>query len=277
MRNFLSSKLWPDHRTQWILHFSLYLLVLWLIHLIMISIIAFFHFQLDYSLSNIEDWVSYNAWEILVLTKLSAFWFYFRFLTIRVESRFPVRLMLQHGFSPLKFENLIPLLFILLFIFAVGLPEASDAILVSWLKVLWSYLGVVIFYGVDIFIFIALQDVYPLGKRDRRYLDIICALLLTIASYGIFPYVSGARVVLFLTLYLTSFFTHYLNHGKNWTLPVFYLFIVAAPLASFFGVDTVWAGRFAPLKMTHEIGIIESMVLIVALTFFKRFKETNKL
>lgn len=277
MRNFLSSKLWPDHRTQWVLHFSLYLLVLWLIHLIMISIIAFFHFQLEYSLSNIEDWVSYNAWEILVLTKLSAFWFYFRFLTIRVESRFPVRLMLQHGFTPLKFENLIPLVFILLFVFAVGLPQVSDAILVSWLKVLWSYLGVVIFYGVDIFIFIALQDVYPLGKRDRRYLDIICALLLMIASYGIFPYVSGARVVLFLTLYLTSFFTHYLNHGKNWTLPVFYLFMVAAPLASFFGVDTVWAGRFSPLKMTHEIGIIESIVLIVALTFFKRFKETIKL
>lgn len=275
-QNFLLSKIWPNHTTQWLLHFSLYLLVLWLIHIVMVSIIAFFHFQLDYNLSNIEDWVSYNAWEVLVLTKLLAFWTYFRFLTIRVESRFPIKLMLQHGFSPIKLESLLPLVFILLFIFMVGVPKVSQSILVSWLKILWSYIGVVIFYGVDIFVFIALQDVYPLKMKERRTMDIVCSLLLVMASYGLFPYAGSERVILFLTLYLTSFFTHYQGSGKNWTLPVFYLVVVAAPLASFFGVDPVWGERFSPFELTHEIGVVATIVLVVGLTFFKRLRDSAK-
>ena len=236
----------------------------------MISIIAFFHFQLGHGLANIEDWVSYNAWEILVISKLTSFWIYYRFLTIRVESRFPVRLMLQRGFVPLRFKSALPLIFIPLYFFLVGIPRGVDSIHVNWLKVLWSYLGITIFFGVDIFIFITLQDVYPLPKRQRLGLDFICALLLTLASFGIFPYVTGARVILFTTLFITAFFTHFYENLKNWTLPVLYLTLVAAPLSSFFGIDTVWGGRFSPFEMEHSIGIAACIVLLLAMIIYKR-------
>lgn len=267
-RNFIEA-IWPSTKFQWGLHFASYLLVMWLVHLAMISIIAFFHFQLGHGLSNIEDWVSYNAWEILVITKLTSFWAYYRFLTIRVESRFPVRLMLQRGFMPLGLKTLLPLLFIGFFLILVGKPLAVDAIHVNWLKVLWSYLGIAIFFGVDIFIFLTLQEVYPLGKRSQLFLDLLCALMLALASYGIFPYVKGSRIILFTTLFITAFFTHFYERHKNWTLPVLYLGLVAAPFAALFGVDSVWGGRFAPFQMESEVGPIACLVLIVALIVYR--------
>ncbi len=267
-RNFLAT-IWPSAKFQWGLHYASYLLVMWLVHLAMISIIAFFHFQLGHGLSNIEDWVSYNAWEILVITKLTSFWIYYRFLTIRVESRFPVRLMLQRGVLPLSFRTFLPLLFISCFVFLVGSPKGVDAIHVNWIKVLWSYLGIGIFFGVDIFIFLTLQEIYPLTKRTHVAMDLVCALMLSIASYGIFPYVTGSRIILFTTLFITAYFTHIIERHKNWTLPVLYLGFVAGPLAALFGVDSVWGGRFAPFQMQNVIDPISCIVLVGALIIYR--------
>lgn len=275
-KNFFST-VWPSPEFQWGLNYSCYLLVMWLVHLAMISIIAFFHFQLGHGLSNVEDWVSYNAWEILVITKLASFWIYYRFLTIRVESRFPVRLMLQRGFMPLGVRTFLPLLFIPLFLFLVGAPKGVDAIHVNWIKVLWSYLGIGIFFGVDIFVFLTLQEVYPLSKKSHLILDLVCALMLSLASYGIFPYVKGSRIILFTTLFITAFFTHFYERHKNWTLPVLYLGFVAAPLAALFGVDSVWGGRFAPFQMQHQIDPISCVVLVIALIIYRAiaFRESE--
>lgn len=50
-----------------------------ILHLISVSVISFFHFQLEHPLAIIEDWISSNSWFIFTFLKICLVWIFLKF------------------------------------------------------------------------------------------------------------------------------------------------------------------------------------------------------
>ena len=72
-------------------YFLGYQVTMLLTYLIIVSILAYFHFLLDHSLSVIEDWIFDHGWEIVIASKLLSLFIIVNFLNVQTDERAPLR------------------------------------------------------------------------------------------------------------------------------------------------------------------------------------------
>ena len=53
-----------------LVYYASYWLLILIVHHILISTVAFFHFQLDHRLGTIEEWIFAKGWEIILVSKV---------------------------------------------------------------------------------------------------------------------------------------------------------------------------------------------------------------
>ena len=223
----------------------------------LVSAISFFHFLLDHELGVIEAWLNRNGWEILVVSKslaaiivlkslkMNNYLFKDSWQLLRAGKFFPD----QKAVAVCVF---LPVFFLVLANqFTPGLaPNASAKFAAT------SYLGTIIFFMCDIFIVhSAVANFSVWRKRQILALATVLPALFIISTNAALPYLDQRSLFLPLHfLFLLGFVllnnnhlsnNHLSNNHKNETRNnlanlLLYCALVAGPVATVFGADTVW-------------------------------------
>ena len=229
--------------------------------LILVSLVAFFHFLLDHGLGIIEEWIFQHSYEILILSKLLSLVGILSFVNVWMEEKRPFRELLANtSIFPHYKIFAISLLQICVIMF-FGAPQWKFNGDISLLKTAMSFVGTIFFYLTDVVLLISLDRVIPLTGRAIWLSHFICSIMF----WGIakFTFFYGANVGSFI--FFNGFFCFYLaRYGKsNWTFPLTWLVLVVAPLASFMGMDMLWKNTYALFELTRKIGKVELFILVL--------------
>jgi len=258
-------------------YFISYWLLILVVHHILISSAAFFHFQLGHRLGTIEEWIFEKGWEIILATKLICSWLILKFISIKSDSRNPLRDIFIKGFSWPEKEIFVFTIFFLLITIFIGDPKKSNLVSISFIKPFLSYWGISLFFLTDVMVFNSLKSIHPFGKIERWCSYIIFSGVLYLSSKTIFLY----GLDLGFNLYLIAFISFYLSDWKreNWTIPAFFLLTCVAPLCAILGWDPIWKGSFTPMVFSRPLTSTNlSLIVFVALGYFfyKSRDDLNK-
>ncbi|PIP94598.1 MAG: hypothetical protein COW00_08775 [Bdellovibrio sp. CG12_big_fil_rev_8_21_14_0_65_39_13] len=244
--------------------------IYFIIYICVISLASFFHFQLNHSLSIIEDWLRLNGWKTLIIAKSISFFIPFKFLIIRFDVRSTIRSLLQEtqGKWEMSFLVIIVTNYIL-FAFLTA-PVTQVQLLPSFGNQILIYLSNTFVFSLDI-IFIALLDhLYPLNKRSRFLRDITYASLISVL-YKLSLQIDGNEVrFLFFQLFLLLQILHWKK--LNWLHPLIFILVVIAPLQAWFGLDIILKGEFSPLIPSKNLNWSEIFAILFIYLAYIRFK-----
>jgi hypothetical protein len=246
---------------------------MWFIQLILVSLISFIHFQLDHSLSIIENWIFDQGWEILTVTKIISTYIIFKFIIIRTDSRKPMHDLLIRGNARLSKSILIISAYALFYLMTFGRPVKSDQVSIEILKILSSYFGIIIYFMCDIIILNLIEILYPSSEKYRKYKIILLPILNHIFIVWSVPY---ARNISY-QIYFIFFILIYLSQLKklNWTYPLLYLAVVIAPIFSVMGLDFIWGSSYSFFVMRGELQFFHYLILTITTILFIRYKKAE--
>jgi hypothetical protein len=269
-----------------VLFFSLYHLVGWIFHLLLLSITAFFHFQLGHSLRSVDQWVVGHGWYLVMLTKLGGvftFWFF-----LRPEGHWRKVRVLAQEWLTIRFhrETVIILLFMAIYAFVVSNPVVNQNSS-SYAIALLSYFGITSFYLADLFIYNLLLTRLFLDQRGVLHLPPLWTLLILSfisaatlkVSYGHLHRIDVVLWVnLFFTFYLVGLYHHGGEGGVNWLGIVPYILLIFAPMGALLGVDPLWADRFSAFKLP-DVNLKFQFVIMITLSvlylLFLKYRRVN--
>ena len=250
-----------SHFAQQILYYTGYNFFIVVTTLVLVSLVAFFHFLLDHRLGIIEEWIFQNSYQILMLSKSLSLIGILSFIHVRAVVKNPIKIIIRKSFIFPHYKVLaISFLQIFVIIF-LAVPKWSGDGDVSLLNIITSFVGTVLFYLFDVFLLVSLQDMIPIKGLSVLLLNLIYSIIF----FGVakFTFFYGTNVGGFI--FFNSFFCFYLAQlGKNnWTFPLIWLILVAAPLASFMGMDILWKNTYALFEFTQKLDKIELFIVMI--------------
>lgn len=253
--------------TQFIFYFIVFLCV--------VSTAAFFHFQLNHSLSIIEDWLRLNGWKTLIISKAVSFFVIFKFLIIRFNVKESLRSLVLNTMG--KFEaSFFVLVFTnyFLMIYLTG-PISQEQLLPSFNNQLLIFISTVFVFSLDIIFIILIDRLYPLENRFRFFRDIAYASFWCVL-YKASLQIEGSSVrFVFFQLFLILQILHW--HRLNWLHPLLYITMVVAPLQAWFGLDMILKGEFSSFVPSRDLHWIELLsILIIYIVYFRLTGVRNR-
>ena len=250
-----------NHFVQQIIYYLGYNFFIVVTTLILVSLVAFFHFLLNHRLGVIEEWISQNSYQILILSKILSLAVILSFVNVRSTMKNPIKTLLRKGLIFPHYKVLaISFLQIFIIIFLAS-PEWGSRSDISFLNIATSFVGTVLFYLLDIFLLVALHDMIPVKGWPVFGLNLICSIIFFVVARFTFFYGTNVDGLIFFN----SFFCFYLSRfGKsNWTLPLIWLILVAAPLASLMGMDILWKNTHALFEFTQKLDKTELFIIML--------------
>lgn len=262
---------------NFVYYFCYWLLIL-IVHHILISTAAFFHFQLDHRLGTIEEWIFEKGWEIIILSKLFSSWLILKFISIKSDSRSPLRDVFTKGFHLPEKEIFIFAIFFILMSVMIGAPTKGALVSLYILKPMLSFLGITFFFLSDIMVFNSLKSIHPFSRIEKWSAYFIFSGVLYLFSKVIFLYGLDISFNLYLIALISFFFSDW--RQINWSIPAFFLISCIAPLSAFLGWDPIWKDSFTPLVFSRPLNAVNlSIIVIVAFGYFfyKSRQDSNTL
>lgn len=243
-----------------------------LIHLIVLSIVAFFHFLLEHRMGDIQDWVFFHGWEVVGLGKIIALIIMARFIGIlSIERRpFVYLFRFQRGFF--KKDVLMALTIFILGIIIVGDPQHIVGSEFDLYRTFVSFLGHFIFYGSDALVILALNKFLPLKDGQWRYQVVLFSLISFFVQKNVFLFGVGWKAEVIFALIMCFYLIRFEN-DVAWIHTILAILILFAPLATFFGLDPLWGNKFSTFRFTGEVGGLEVGVFTLLILFFLKRKE----
>lgn len=257
------------------IYFFCYWVLILCVHHILVSTAAFFHFQLGHRLGTIEEWIFEKGWEIVFLSKIICSWLILKFISIKSDSRNPMRDIFTKGFLWPEREVFVFAIFFILIAIVTGVPKKSDLISFSILKPTVAYFGMTVFFLADVLVLNALKVIHPFNKYEKWLSYLLFSGVLYIFSKIIFLY--GLDIS--FNLYLIAFISFYFSDWKrsNWTIPAFFLLACIAPLSSLVGWDPIWKESYTPMTFSKPFTAINlSTIVAVAMGYFYYKSRYNK-
>ncbi len=240
-----------------IFRYCLYQLLHCLIHLILVSIIMFFHFLLHHGLAVIEVWIYQSAWQILIFSKLAASGI---FLLAAQKFSFwqfgQIRKLLEPN---LKFSWDLEILTVISFmLLALLAPQWQQDIAWRWVKFgnwFFSCMGLLTYYGTDLlviyFLFLRYQQDEELAQ-DTSWRN-LCAIVAQSIPFGlIFAFCfwlncpTGENLGLSLASGPTVLVILLRIRWPAWDLSAVFLLVFMCLLGSLIGTDPIKGVAFAP-------------------------------
>jgi len=258
--------------------------IFWLSHLFLISVISFFHFLLEHRLGIIEDWIFYQGWEIVMISKGFAFFIIVKFLTIRVDFKISLTRLLKQHLSIIPVHMFI-LSFAMLFSFLLWMrPGLSPESNFYPLRMVVCYFGNILFFGTDLLILwilglIELNKSNSLDKHSKREL-FSWKMALVPLMLAAFPYLAAKWIFLYetninvLIMFWAYFICLPLQIDMSSPSPsLFILAAVVAPLNSLIGLDPLWGHNFSPFLASEAIDlrILFGLAICFSSYFYYRF------
>lgn len=244
-----------------ILIYFLFYGFLWGFHLILISLISFFHLLLDHNIRTIGDWIGDRGWTLIIISKVIVFYLAMLFVNLKTKKFFSVKSYFRNSVQSPRVEVFVAILFLLIGLMGIGEMGLNSTMIVEIDRVLLSIIGTFVFFAVDYTFLVILDVFYPIRDESLRHRRlIILALLFYFFSAATFVYEQTISLKLF------SFFLLLLYTGewrrKNWTLPAIFLCAFIIPSYSLLGLDPVWGEAYSPIIANKKISTFSLFILI---------------
>lgn len=246
---------------QMIFYCAFYIL-LWGFHLILISLISFFHLLLEHNIRTIGDWIGDRGWGLIILSKISVFYLAMLFVNLKTKKIFSLKSYFRNSIQTPRIEVIVTLLFLIIALLGLGEIKFNKTMIVEIDRLLLSIIGSFVFFAVDYILLVILDVFYPVREENLRLKRmVILPLLFYFFTAVTFVYEQT------ITLKLYAFFILLVYSGewrrKNWTLPAVFLVAFIVPTFSLLGLDPVWGEIYSPMAASKKISTASVFILII--------------
>jgi hypothetical protein len=245
---------------QIIIYFCFYVF-LWGFHLILISLISFFHLLLEHNIRIIGDWIGDRGWTLIIISKLVVFYLTMLFVNLRTKKIFSLKSYFRNSIQTPRLEVFVTNVFLLIGLLGLGEMSLNKTMIIEVDRLLLSIIGTFIFFATDYILLVILDVFYPVREESLRTKRIFLFPLLfyffTAATFVYEQTITMKLYALFLILMYSGEWRR-----KNWTLPALFLLTFIIPTFSFLGFDPVWGEIYAPLAAGRKVGTISFFVLV---------------
>ena len=236
--------------------------VLWGFHLILISLISFFHLLLEHNIRTIGDWIGDRGWGLIILSKVSVFYLAMLFVNLKTKKIFSLKSYFRNSIQTPRIEVFVTLLFLIIDLLGLGEIKFNRTMIVEIDRLLLSIIGSFVFFAVDYVLLVILDVFYPVREESLRLKRmLILPLLFYFFTAATFVYEQT------ITLKLYAFFILLVYSGewrrKNWTLPAVFLVAFIVPSFSLLGLDPVWGEIYSPMAASKKISTASVFILIL--------------
>lgn len=231
--------------SKYITYISGFYFLAWVIHVLVLSVVAFFHFRLDHKLIIIENWIYDFAWQLALLSKLISFFIYYKFFYESRTKNFSDLIFNIKSFLP-QFEVFAVSLTILGFFSYFSHLSFADNVLFTFDRFFIQGGSIFILLFLDFLVIdIFDKDKSPI-KTDPKSLIIkvlFTSLVITIYTISIFPFGDNLNSSVFSLFGIAYVF--YFLFDRSFINGLCYTAIVLIPLFTLFGFDPVWGQKFS--------------------------------
>ena len=244
-----------------ILIYFLFYGFLWGLHLVLISLISFFHLLLDHNIRTIGDWIGDRGWTLIIISKVIVFYLAMLFVSLKTKKFFSLKSYIRNSIQTPRIEVFVAILFLLIGLAGIGEMTFNSTMIVEVERIALSIAGTFVFFAVD-YIFLVILDVfYPVREESLRLKRLfLLPFLFYLFSAVTFVYEQTISIKLY------AFFLLMLYSGewrrKNWTLPAIFLIAFIIPSYSLLGMDPVWGEAYSPIIASKKIGSVSLFILI---------------
>jgi hypothetical protein len=239
-----------------------------LVHLLLISVFTFFHFLLDHEMGAIENWISLNGWEIIVLAKLISLGLIAKIIQVNTYKQFNFLDEIRDAVT-LPSKKSISIVFFMIVMFYSLLIQFGGGIQSNkvWEDLFFSsFLGSCLFYSFDILCIGLIIKYFDLKITEPIKIFIFCLLFFVISSKIVLPYMD--KYSFFLVIHFASIF--YLGYHRNIGDLLLYLFFIIAPQSAFFGIDLVWDNSYSVFSHKDNIPLLGTLgIWGIALGYYR--------
>lgn len=256
-------------------YYALFYFVLWSMHLILISLISYFHLLLNHNIRTIGDWIGDRGWHLIIISKTLIFYLALQFIRLKSKKINLIKSYFRNSIQLPRKEIIVALLFLTIGLMGLGRIVYNRTILFEFDRMFLSVIGTCIFFSVDYILLVFLEMFFPLtSHQDRIRKLFIFPLLFYYFNYATFIYEQTTH----FALYSFFFFLLYLGEWRrrNWTLPLLFLIAFLVPAYSFFGLDPVWSSSYTFFAMEKMVSSFSVFILVAfALAYLERTKRKN--
>jgi len=223
-------------------------------------------------MADIQDWVFFHGWEILIVGKIFSIYLISRFLGILSSERRPYIKLYLYRRGHIKKDIFVAIVIFFLGIIFVGMPKYSEKNSFDFYHLIISFLGQCVFYGTEVILLLGLNEFLPMKRKSWRIQIVVFSLISFIFHKSIFLYGISweSNIIAFFAL---IFYSLRLRGEFGWFHPLLVILFLIAPLSSFFGLDPIWGKRFSLFYFSNQISGLE--VTVFAIIFLLYFKRNN--
>lgn len=268
--NFLKSNL----GTQ-VLFYTFFYLILWLFHLLLISLISYFHLLLNHNIRIIGDWIGDRGWIIIILSKVSVFYLAMLFFGLKTKKINSLKSYLRNSIQIPRLEVIVSLLFLIIGIIGLGNIQYNKTMILELDRLIYSIVGTILFFGIDFAFLIIIDIFYPARTPwDIRKRFIIFPLLFYFFSLSTFIYEQTISMNHFVFFFLLIYSGEW--RRRNWTIPALFLGLFIVPAYALMGFDPVWADLYSPFVATSKVSSFSFLTLVAFCIGYLQYTQKKK-
>lgn len=256
-------------------YYALFYFVLWSVHLILISLISYFHLLLNHNIRTIGDWISDRGWALIIISKMLIFYFALQFIRLKSKKINLIRSYVTNSILMPRKEILVSILFLIIGLMGLGKVTFNNTLIFELDRMIFSVVGTFIFFSVDYALLIVLEIFFPLeSERDKKRKLFLFPLLFYFFTYATFIYEQTVSFRLYAFFFLLLYSGEW--RRRNWSLPVLFLLAFLIPCYAIFGLDPVWSSNYSFFKASKVISTFSIFILIgFALAYLERALKIN--
>ncbi len=253
-------------------NYLLFYAIVWGFHLLLISVVTFFHLILGHNIGTIADWIVDRGWIQISVTKILIFMLAIQFMRLRNKKYAHIRGMLRNSFAIPRHEAFVAVLFLLLAFIGIGDVYYNQAYIFEPVRILTATIGTFVFFGIDLILILILDVFHPLKKhRDINKKIFLFSLLFYMVTRATFIYEQTISFKLFPYFCLILYCAYW--RRRNWTLPILMIGTFFIPTFVFFGLDPVWGETFTPFKMRHDLSTTSILVMFAIVIYYFEYRK----
>lgn len=255
-------------------HYAVFQIFFVVLVIILSSVGAFFHFLLDHEIGIVEAWLHNNQWEILIISKVASLYLLNKWFKIKLYQLRPLSVLFKELIKWPEIKSVVTSAFMVIACLTLGKVQFIDQNLGYWYYQLTSYIGLVLFFGIEFIAIAYLEEI--LGhklKTPKIPLFLTYLLLFGIAFrmsvpdyYGLLPFVLLCFCSL---LYLSG------DQFKSWSNVVCFLLLFVAPMGALFGWDPVWGDDFSLFRLSRKLNF--TFLAIIWMISFGYYNYRDKI
>ena len=256
-------------------YYAFFYFILWSMHLILISLISYFHLLLNHNIRTIGDWIGDRGWTLIIISKLLIFYLAMQFISLKNKKLSLLKSYFRNSIQFPRKEIVAALLFLLIALMGLGSIGFNRSMIFEIDRIAFSTIGTFVFFSIDYALLVVLEIFFPLNNNlDQKRKLFLFPLLFYFFTNATFIYEQTVSLKLYAYFFLLLYAGEW--RRRNWTIPMLFLIAFCVPSYSLFGLDPVWGSSYSLFSMERAISTFSIFVLIAfAVTYLENIKRKN--